>query len=414
VELQLSSRAVRQGMIVAVVEGSLYSVWFALIGNNYLTGFLLHLGATNAQIGLTAALQPLSSLAMILAAYIMAQLPARKPFLMTTAYTHRILWSLTGFLPLVLARGAWVWTYLAVYFVANLAISLGVPAWQSMMADMVPADMRGRYFGGRSAVAQAVMVSVTLLAGRYLDAHPGYAGFRGLYTVALVFGMMNVTCFFLQPEPPYLRRQPESLRSHLALPWRDRAFRRTVLFGAALTMAGGVVTPFYAVRMLKEMHLSYTLVSQVAATATVAGIVAFMGLGRVLDRVGEVRTLNVLPVLYMVVPLLWFAIGPSSLVLLFLANALQGALVAAQALALTNLSYRMSPRADRPMYLAVFAAAAGLGGFAAPIVGGWLSGSFGFSMLLAVSAVAYLAVAGYWWSRVRPAVAESLAVQKEE
>jgi hypothetical protein len=122
-------------MTVSVVEAAVYTVWFSLIGNNFLTGYLVLMGASSAQIGLTAALPPISSLMQLLSAYIMASLPRRRPYMMILSYVHRIFYTLGGFVPLFLPHGAWVWTYLALYLIGNMGLSLCLPAWQSMMAD---------------------------------------------------------------------------------------------------------------------------------------------------------------------------------------------------------------------------------------------------------------------------------------
>ncbi len=398
----LSERAARFGMKVAVAEGALFAVWTGMIGGHFLTGYLLYLGASTSQIGLIAALGPLSTLSMLFAAYLLALLPRRKPFMVGTALWHRTLWSLAGFVPLVLPRGTWVWTYLAVYFAAYLGVSLAGPAWQSMMADMVPGQIRGRYLGLRNAVVQVASILTVLVAGRYLDAHPGGEGFRTLYAVGLPVALLNVAAFVLQPEPPYVRQKPQSIWTHLAMPLRSRPFVAAALFGGGLAVAGGLAAPFYGVRMIKDLQLSYGLIATISSAGTAAGILGYLAMGRIVDRVGERTTLGVLPVLTALVPLTWLLIGPRSYVLLYGVTFLSGVLGATQALAMTTFSYAITPRQDRPVYLAVFSAASGLGGFVAPIVGGWVEGRFGFTAITAASAAGYILLALYWHLRVRP------------
>jgi len=410
VSQQWTPQLARRGMTMAIAEGSLYVIWFNLIGNNFLTGFLLHLGATNSQVGLTAALPPLSNLVMLVAAFMLARLPRRLPLLITGAWIHRPLWTLAGFIPLVLPQGAWVWTYLACYFVANVAVALSVPPWQSMMADTVPADIRGRFWGFRAAFLQSVGIAVTLAAGRYLDHHPGYAGFKALYAVGVLFALANLCTWWFTPEPPYAPgTHPDSFFKHIMVPLRSRTFRWTVAVSASLTLAYGIAAPFYTVRMLKDLSLSYGTVSLVSSVGAVAAVVASYLLGRVLDRVGVHRALGFLPPLFLLAPVPWFFIKAESLVLLYTAIIVLNVLTAAQNLVIFNLNFVISPQEGRPVYLAVYSACNGLGGFVAPLIGSRILSGAGFSALLVVTILAYLAILALWLGKVRAVVLESRA-----
>ncbi|HYG56862.1 MAG TPA: MFS transporter, partial [Symbiobacteriaceae bacterium] len=231
---------------------------------------------------------------------------------------------------------------------------------------------------------------------------------------SLVAGVVNVSAFFWQPEPPYVRRPPESPMLHLTLPFRSTSFLWAIGFATAVTIASALVLPFYGVAMIKTMHLSYSLIARLMVVATVSGIVANLTLARLLDRLGLHRVLGALPALLALTPLLWLAIGPQSFALLYLAHVLQGAGVAMQLLVLSNLNFGMSPRADRPIYLAVFSSLSGLGGFVAPIVGGWVLGRFGFTVLLWSAMGCCVAAALLWQWRARAHVVETLGAQSEE
>lgn len=410
--LHFPAHLARRAMIVAVIEGAIFAIFAGLVGGNLLTGFLLHLGATNSQIGLLAALPPLGALSTIFSAYLITRLPRRRPLMIGLAFAHRSLWVLAGLVPLFLPRGAWVWTYLVIYFVASLAASLAGLPWQSIMADTVPAEQRGRYFGIRNAAIQVATILAVLWASRYLDAHPGYDGFRRLYLVALGAGLLNVVGFFFQPEPPYVRREPEPLRRQIALPFRFQAFRAAVPFAAGLNMLSGMVGPFYGVQMIKELALSYGLIGQITAVGTATGIVAYLLLGRLLDRVGTHRILGVLPLFSLLVPLAWLFIGPQSLLLIYGVSILGGVLNALQGLAVLNLNFAVSPRDGRPIYLAVFSAVNGLCGFFAPILGGWITEHRGLSPLLWLAVGGYAALTLLWWRRTRPQVIEALSAKE--
>jgi len=411
---QLTPAQTKRGMVVSVVEGSIWAFWFNLIANNFMTGYLLHLGASNQQIGLLAALGPLSTLFMLVGSYVLGFLSRRMPYLMGMVIGHRLLWTIGGFVPLFLPRSAWVWTYLGLYFSAGLCNAVAALAWQTIMADLVPADVRGRYFGMRSAWVQTFSILATLAGGWYLDRHPGQAGWTAVYAAAMAFAIINMISLLFYVEPPYMRRKPESPFRHLLLPFRSRSFSVVVIFAAALALVSSMVGPFYGVTMIKTLKLNYGLIAQLSAASTVAGITAAALLGRMLDRVGEHRIIGLLPLGSLIQPLLWLVIRPNSYILLFLVHILGGVVGTLQGITITNLTYRMSPRADRAVYLAVFFAVSGIGGTVAPILGGWVFTGLGLPALLGLTAAGFALLVGLWWAWGYRGVLPGMKVNEEE
>ncbi|MBK9054053.1 MAG: hypothetical protein IPL78_25000 [Chloroflexi bacterium] len=91
--------------------------------------------------------------------------------------------------------------------------NLSNPAWTSMVADIVPDFMRGRYFGSRNTTTMGIAaLLVAPLAGMIIRQLNGlgdqpYLGFQVVFFCAFVFGTISTLSFHRISEPPLSTRQ---------------------------------------------------------------------------------------------------------------------------------------------------------------------------------------------------------------
>jgi MFS family permease len=95
----------------------------------------------------------------------------------------------------------------AVYFAVGLKIladgmsNLGIPAWTSLSADIVPLRWRGRYFGARNMAMGAANVTTILLIGFLLTRMDSLEGYQMVLALAFLIGL-GATYSYARIEEP--------------------------------------------------------------------------------------------------------------------------------------------------------------------------------------------------------------------
>ena len=148
----------------------LFSAASDTIPLNYLTLYLLALGATGSQVGLFTALTSLAAAACLLPGALLVE-----------RYGHRkdiTVWFGGGMarfalfvlvlLPFGFAGQALIWMVIFLSVVRSAAGNLAFPAWMSITGDIVPSEGRGRYFGSRNFVMNVAGMVMTLLVGEFI------------------------------------------------------------------------------------------------------------------------------------------------------------------------------------------------------------------------------------------------------
>ncbi len=383
----LPYRSVRGALRLSTLDGALASIFGALTGGLFLTGFALRLGANDLVIGLLAALPLLATVAQVSGAYLVERIGRRRAVCVGGAGASRAVWVVALALPLLVppaaghpsppAAAAAPWLLLAIAALSALLGSLGGVAWLSWMADLVPMGLRGRYFGSRNVVCGVTSALTTFGGGWLLDrfAPTGRPwGFAALAAVAVAAGWGSLEFLRRVPEPrvPAEPSQGPFLRL-VRLPFADPNFRRFVRFGLLWNGAVQFAAPFFTVYMLERLAVSYVEIASLATLSTVAHLVTIRGWGRLADQYGNRPVMLVTGALAVPVPLLWLAVDRGNFAWLAPAiHILGGAAWAGHGLAAGNLLLRLAPRAHNAVYLSTFAALSGIGSAAGPVVAGLL------------------------------------------
>jgi MFS family permease len=118
----------------------------------YLSLFVLVLGATRAQIGLTSALSSLSAALLLLPGATLVERRGRRKHIVVLSGggVARVALLLLALVPLFFAGPTAVYVAIALAILRGAFGNLGVPAWVSLIADIVPLSWRGRYFSSRN------------------------------------------------------------------------------------------------------------------------------------------------------------------------------------------------------------------------------------------------------------------------
>jgi len=150
--------SIKDGVSHAVMMGS---------GETYLGPFGIFLHASTLQVGLLASLPQLFGAVMQWAGAInMDRIRSRRRVVIVGAAIQALTLIPMALIPFFFGKGSSPVLYLLalimVYQAANGAV---LPVWNSLIGDLVPADIRGRYFGQRNRLTGMSTFIALLIAG---------------------------------------------------------------------------------------------------------------------------------------------------------------------------------------------------------------------------------------------------------
>lgn len=361
----------RRNLALATWEGVPSTIFQIIIGGQFLTGFLLYLGATSGQIGFVIAITTFVNIAQIAVAFFIQRLKSRKWALVLFGALQRILWGSTGIVPFVFPKEYWVTTFIGFYvsaFMLNTVLSM---LWSSLISDIVPARVRGRYFGIRNTVLNALGTLTLFIGGVILDHYPGGQGFLIIYIIAWTCIVLNIIMFFFYPDVPFERSVESKFVPMLLKPLRDKSFIIATSFLACFLFLQNLVVPLYSYVMLEMLHINYQTISILNVTQTIFMMASFYVWGNLNARFSNRRLLFWTLPLIAVAILCWGLLSVFPLLtVLIIAHIIFGIGVGGFNQLAFNFMIGDTPKTERPMYIAVYSAITGVAAFFGPLIGG--------------------------------------------
>jgi MFS family permease len=240
------------------------------------------------------------------------------------------------------------------------------------MADVVPDEVRGRYFALRNGLLGLIGMSAGLGAGWYLDRTPAPAGFQMVYLMAVLFALVGCRLYSFHYEPRMAAASPSLFRS-AAAPLRDANFRRFLRFSIYWTFSVMLGAPFVIPYFIDHLGMTFTQLAVWTAIASVSTLFIGQGWGRVADRIGHKQVLKITTFIAgSVHPLCWILATPGRLGFIWLSGVMDALSWGGINVAMFNLGVVTAPREQRMMYLAVAGAVTGVVGFGAGLLSGVL------------------------------------------
>ncbi|BDG08759.1 MFS transporter [Anaeromyxobacter paludicola] len=375
-----TDHALRRALSLSTAEGMAAEVVGACsVGSGFaagavLAGWALHLGCGPLWLGLLGALPFFAHLAQLPAALVTSAFGRRRVAIAAVAASRQVFWPLVVLPWLPLSQGGARALLLAVAAASSLLAVVGNNAWTAWMGDLVPARVRGRYFGARTSLCTLAGTAAALAAGLALDAAGPATGrvLSALALVACVAGAATTWLMALQARSTARPAEPRLALGAALQPLRDPRARRVLLFLVAWNGAVGLSGSFFQVHLLQNLRLGYARVALHATAAAVARMAAAPLFGRAVDRAGARPVLAACSFGLAATPLLWIGASAELPWPIALDALVSGALLGGHALASFALPLETAPREGRPFYLAAFATAGGLAYALASSAGGAL------------------------------------------
>jgi len=367
------SDEVKKSLRYSILDGSANAASQGLT-QDYITPFALALKATTTQIGLLSSAPSLATaLSQLAAPQLSERAGSRKGFILRAVFIQALLWAPILLIPYLFPEQK-VWWLIAFFTLSTAVGAMTSPAWGSLMADLVPAEMRGRYFGLRGRICGFVALALFFIGGLILhfSAADIFLGFSIIFGAALLFRLVSWYFLSRMYEPPLLmgwwdRYSLPDLVNSLT----SSNLGRFIAYSSLMSFATYLASPFFAVYMLRDLRFSYLTYAGITAAASLASLVFLTFWGRRADRLGNVKVVSAASILIPLVPLLWLV--SHRLYYLIPVQILSGFAWSGFSLASANFVYDASAPENRTRYIALFNATNGGGMCLGALLGGYLA-----------------------------------------
>ncbi len=346
-------------------------------GENYLSAFALLLHASAFQIGLLSALpQLIGTWTQLLSVKALSWVRHRKSIILTGVAGQAFVWLPLLALPLIFPeQGPWLLIACAVAYVAMGHFA--IPAWNSLLTDLIDPNRRGAYFGHRARVMTVSSFAALCAAGLILHSAEAWEqpwmGFAVIFLAASVARGVS-TAYLARIDESAVPVTREDEFRLLAFLRRERSsnFKRFLMFSGLMHGCVLIAGPYFVIYMLRDLHFSYLEYSLWLAAGVIGQFVTLKPWGRLGDRYGNKKVVAATGLLVPFLPMLY--VLSANLHFLLVVNFLGGVVWAGLALGLQNYVFDAVRPEDRAKGVAIWNAVNAAGWFVGAMLGSWLAG----------------------------------------
>ncbi len=389
--------SLRGAIKVSITEGIFAQIHATMssIGTVFITKFAIMLNATPMQFGILSSIGQLSQLFQPLASVITKDLDSRKSPTVNYALAGRFMTLLIPVIPFIFEGTSAMIVFLTVCFFSTVLQAISGNMWIAWISDLVPLRFRGRFFSNRAVYLTIAAILTGYVFGFFLDmfdsAEGSLAGkFKGLLDVNGFFNSGNLKYAYItifgtasaigiyglqllkkQHERPK-RIETESSSTIILSPFRDRNFRRLLVFGCWWMLAVGVGAPFWQPYMITGFKMSMIELQVYGTFATFGSLLMLRPWGRFIDRFGNKPAMIIAIILGTLNPAVWLFATGDRYWFLFVEAFASGIMWSGTGVIITNLVLAVAPEGKQQIYSGVYSAVAGL----AMVVTMLMSGTF--------------------------------------
>ncbi len=327
--------SINDGMSHAVMMGC---------GETYFNVFSIFLKASTLQVGLISTLpQFLGAVMQWVGAINLDRIKSRRRVVITGALIQALIFLPIAFLPFLSVNGnrsvLLLLLFVIIYHGANGA---GVPAWNSLIGDLIHPSVRGRFFGRRNTLTGLNTFIALTLSGLILHVFEkqGHSetGYLIIFMCACAARLYSVRWLSVYDDPPlsitsdqvftfrqFLKRSPHS------------NFAKFVFFVAVINLGVSFSGPYFSLYMLRDLKYDYMSFTIVIAASNITQFIMFRNWGGISDRFGNKKILNLCGWGMAIVPVLW--LGSANIYYLILIQIYGGIIWSGFNLAIANFLF---------------------------------------------------------------------------
>jgi MFS-type transporter involved in bile tolerance (Atg22 family) len=293
--------------------------------------------------------------------------------IMVLTFTFSALpWGFVSLLPF-LGETARDRAFMGILTLATLANSLASVSWSAAIAEVVPQELSGRFYGRRNLVFGFWTLLVVLVISGIVDRNGNSLTVFGWIFAAAGLARMTGLFYLTRmkfPSSVTQRAQTPPDLAELRQPLKDGNYLRMVAFIGLWGLLLNLGQPFYTVFLVQGLHRSMGEIGLLTALAGVGGLLTLKGWGWLSDRFGSKPVLEVCSIVWALIGLaFWTFAGERLFWHLALGYLVVGATTAGFQLCQFQLMLKLSP-ANKAPYVAVFLALSSAVTALGPLLGG--------------------------------------------
>ncbi|NLM38672.1 MAG: MFS transporter [Firmicutes bacterium] len=381
----------RRALRLNIIEGA-----FAVASDNlagpYLTLFAISLGATPSQIGMLSAFPSLlGNILQIPFGVLTEKIRDRRYLCIIGGFLSRTSWLLVGFLPFLLPPEKRIAFVILLASLRIVAANMGSLAWTSLQAGLVPRQIRGKYYANRNVVLNLCALLATFAAGYFLEMQFP-TNYHILFIGAAILGVISTVLFVVIPFPPVESKKPEpgqttkaQLKAFRQLARGNQNYMNYVWSAIVWSFGVSFAASLNAVHFVHNLGGNDGTWALVTAASLASTILCQRYWGRLSDKFGPKNIMvvsgffiSLLPILWFLAPVSWFAI---------IISFINGFVWGGYNLAAFNLILEITPDENRPLYIGTINTFTGLASAVGPALGGFAAEIIGLRPVFLISAV---------------------------
>ncbi len=360
------------GKRISIIEGVFAQIHITLTGGIFLTSFALFLNASSFHLGILTAIPSLLAGMGFFAAYIANIIGERKLLCLFTALIGRGLF-IVFVIGLIFDIRISINTFFVIIFLFNLLLNFSGTLWLSWMSDLIPKELRGRYFGIRTTIISAVGMVVNYAGGMVLDFFTSNQAFIIIFSTAVFFSTLAGITLSFQPEPRF-EKKVIHFKDVFLKPMKDRNFVSLLKFVSFWYLFAGIAAPFYVVHMIRNLKMAYSTIAIYGIIAGIASLVFQIFWGKMIDRVGSKPILVINFVGTIFLPIIWLFARQDFILPIWIDAFFSGLFWCGINLSLFNILLSLAEEKElKESYFAVFSTITGICGFLSSLLGGLIA-----------------------------------------
>jgi MFS family permease len=374
------------GLKLVIADGLSAEAMVVFTSGTFLMAMAIHMGASNFQLGLLAALPTFTTIFQLASVWLVQKFNNRKLITSVFNLLARLPLIAIGVMPLLFSGSTTIAVLLILLFFQHIFGDIAGASWNSWMKDLIPGERLGSFFSQRTRMAQTLNVTLSLATALCIDYvkthYPAHeiTAYTTLFLAGGTLGLLSVFLLLRTPEP-----KPEVMDDRVLKMFgkslKNKNFKNLLAFNSLWAFALNLAIPFFTVFMLKTIGLPLSYVIGLAVIGQLSGIASLKLWGNYSDRFSNKAIISICAPIYITCILAFaYTAMPSSrlitLVLLIAIHVLSGLSTAGINLALSNIGIKLAPKSEAIVYLSAKNMVVAFFSTIAPVVGGLLADFF--------------------------------------